>query len=103
MGMRVISAIFLALLVGVGGSPAVACELVGIVGLPAVACELEQAQWAWHRTDTAFLTEHDGAVRSTPRRQLVDCKADGAPCSADTDCCSGSCKPAAEGRACVPK
>ena len=76
--------------------------LIGIATLPAAACELEQAV-ASHPTLIAFLAEHGRANASTPLRRLVACKADGAPCAADADCCSGACKPIGEGRACVAK
>jgi len=89
MRMRIVSSIFLAL-------------FVGIAPLQAVASETDQAQRASHRTLAAFLAGHDLA-RSAQSRHLVACKPDGTPCSADTDCCSGACKPLAEGRSCVPK
>jgi len=87
--MRIVSSIFLALFVGIAASQA-------------VAGETDQAQRASHRTVAAFLAGHDWA-RSGPSRQLVACKPDGAPCSANADCCSGVCKSLAEGHACVPK
>jgi len=90
MSMRAVLAIFLAL-------------FVGIAALPAVACELGQSERASYPTVTAFLAEHGRAAKSAPSRQLVACQANGGPCSADSDCCSGACKPLAEGRACVPK
>jgi hypothetical protein len=77
--------------------------LIGIAILPAAACELEQAAAASHPTVIAFLAEHNRANASTPLRQLVACKADGAACAADAECCSGACKPIGEGRACVAK
>ena len=76
--------------------------LIGIATLPAAACELAQAV-ASHPTVTALLAEHGRANASTPLRRLVACKADGAACTADADCCSGACKPIGEGRACVFK
>ena len=76
--------------------------LLGIATLPAAACELEQAI-ASHPTVIAFLAEHGRANASTPLRRLVACKADGAACAADADCCSGACKPIGEGRAGVAK
>jgi hypothetical protein len=90
MMARVISLIFLALLVGVGA-------------LPAAACERELVEQAPHSTVTGLLPEHDGAINSTPLWRLAACKPNGATCTADADCCSGACKPIAEGRACVPK
>ena len=90
MRMRAVSPIFLAL-------------LVGVAALPAAACERELAEQSSHRTVVAFLPEHGWATKSTPLRQLVACKAAGAPCTADADCCSGACKPIAEGRSCVSK
>jgi hypothetical protein len=75
----------------------------GVAVLPAVACELHQAQQASGRTVTAFLPEHGLPAQSLQGRQLAACKPDGQPCTADGDCCSGSCKPIAEGRACVSK
>jgi hypothetical protein len=89
MRMRIVSSIFLAL-------------FVGVTALQAVAGETDPAQRASHRTVAAFLAGHDW-VRSAPSRHLVACKPDGAPCSTDTDCCSGVCKSLAEGHACVPK
>jgi hypothetical protein len=76
--------------------------LIGIPTLPAAACELEQAA-ASHPTVIAFLAEHGRATASTPLPRLVACKADGAACAADAECCSGACKPIGEGRACVAK
>jgi len=90
MRMRAVSPIFLAL-------------LVGFAALPAAACEHELAEQSPHSTVTAFMPEHGGAAKSTPLWQLVACKPNGATCTADADCCSGACKPIAEGRACVPK
>ena len=77
--------------------------LVGIAVLPAVACERELAEQSWHSTVIGFLPEHGGVTNSTPVWRLAACKPDGATCTADADCCSGACKPIAEGRACVPK
>jgi len=90
MRMRAVSPFFLAL-------------LVGIAALPAAACELQQAEHFSPRTATAFLAQHDPAVKFTPLRQLVACKPEGGTCTSDADCCSGACKPLAEGRACVSK
>jgi hypothetical protein len=89
MRARVISPIFLAL-------------LVGVVALPAAACERELAEQSPHSTVTAFTPEHSAATKSTPGWRLAACKPNGATCTADADCCSGACKPIAEGRACVP-
>ena len=75
--------------------------LIGIAASPVAARELEQK--ASYRTVTAFLTEHGRAATSTPRPQLVACKADGSACAADAECCSSVCKPVGEGRACVSK
>lgn len=87
MRVRVISLSFLALLIWI---------------LPAAACERsEQAEQSTQRMVTAFLPEHGWAAKFTPTWQLAACKAAGAPCTADADCCSGACKPIAEGRACV--
>jgi hypothetical protein len=76
--------------------------LIGIATLPAAACELEQVA-ASHPTVIAFLAERSRANASTPLRQLVACKADGAACAADAECCSGACMPIGEGLACVAK
>jgi hypothetical protein len=38
----------------------------------------------------------------TPAPHL-DCKPEGAACKADSDCCTGGCQTAGEGRACAPK
>ena len=73
--------------------------LVGIAVLPAAACELERNADS-HRTVTAFLTRPAGATASTLPRPVA-CKADGSACAADTECCSGACKPIGEGRSCV--
>jgi hypothetical protein len=73
--------------------------LVGIAVLPAAAFEHKQNA-ASHRTVTAFLTQHGGATPSTHPRSVA-CKADGSACVADTECCSGACKPIGEGRSCV--
>ena len=75
--MRAVAPIFLAL-------------LAGIAALPAAACEREQAQQSSHSTVTAFLAQHTWAAKSIPIQRLVACKADGAPCAADADCCSGA-------------
>ena len=75
--------------------------LIGIAASPVAARELEQK--ASYRTVTAFLTEHGRAATSTPRPQLVACKAEGSACAADAECCSSVCKPVGEGRACVSK
>ena len=75
--------------------------LIGIAVLPAAACELEQKA-ASHLTVTAFLTQDSRAVPSAFPRPVA-CKADGSACAADAECCSGACKPIAEGRACIPK
>jgi hypothetical protein len=99
--MRVISSIFSALLAATAALPATAGERDGIVALLAPPCEPEQARQASGSTTAAFLAEHGWAL--APSRPLANCKPDGAPCSADADCCSGVCKPAAEGRVCVPK
>jgi len=88
MRARVISPIFLAL-------------LVGVFALPAAACERELAQQSPHSTVSAFFPEQGTATKSTPLWQLAACKPNGATCTADADCCSGACKPIAEGRACV--
>ena len=76
---------------------------VGVAALPAVGCELHQAQQKSDRTVTALLAEHGRSAQSVQDRQLAACKPDGGPCTTDSDCCSGSCKPIAEGRACVSK
>jgi hypothetical protein len=73
--------------------------LVGITVLPAAAFELKQNA-ASHRTVMAFLTLPRGATASTIPRPVA-CKADGAACAADAECCSGACKPIGEGRSCV--
>jgi hypothetical protein len=75
---------------------------IGIATLPAAACELKRAT-ALHPTVMAFLAGHSRATASTPLPRLVACKADGAACAADAECCSGACKPIGEGRACVAK
>jgi len=89
MRARVISPIFLAL-------------LVGVATLPAGACERELAEQSPHNTVSAFLPEQGAATKSTPLWQFAACKPNGATCTADADCCNGACKPIAEGRACVP-
>lgn len=88
MRARVISPIFLALLVAVGI-------------LPAAAGERDQAEQSLRQTATTSLPDLSWAPKVTPTWQLAACKADGAACTADADCCSGACKPIAEGRACV--
>jgi hypothetical protein len=101
MRVQTMLGILSALLAGTAALPAGACELDGIAAVLAVTCEPERAPLASHRTTAALLAEHGWAV--APNEELVDCKPEGAPCSADSDCCSGACKPAAEGRVCVPK
>ena len=90
MRARVISPIFLAL-------------LVGVFALPAAACERELVEQFPNSTVTAFLPERGAPAKSTPLWQLAACKPNGATCTADAECCSGACKPIAEGRACIPK
>jgi hypothetical protein len=90
MRARVISPIYFAL-------------LLGVAALPAAACERELAEQSPHSTVTGLSPEHGGAINSTPLWQLAACKPNGATCTADAECCSGACKPIAEGRACVPK
>ena len=90
MRAQVISPIFLAL-------------LVSTAALPALACEGELAEQSPHSTVTSLWPEHGGAINYTPLWQLAACKPNGATCTADAECCSGACKPIAEGRACVSK
>jgi len=84
-------------------SPILLVLLVGGAALPAAACERKLSEQSPHSTVTAFAPEHGGASESMPLWQLAACKPNGATCTADADCCSGACKPIAEGRACVPK
>lgn len=86
---RVISPTFLALLV--------------VAALPTAACERELAEQPLRSAVTGSLPEHGGATNFTSLWRLAACRPNGATCTADTDCCSGACKPIAEGRACVPK
>ncbi|MBN9509777.1 MAG: hypothetical protein J0I21_11795 [Alphaproteobacteria bacterium] len=76
--------------------------LLGFAAAPAVACELHNTQAAATPSVVAFLTAQP-ANRSRAGVTLAACKADGAVCTDDSQCCSGACKPSAEGRACVPK
>jgi hypothetical protein len=87
MRARVISPIFLVL-------------LIGVAALPAGASEHELAGQAAHSTVTGLLP---GATKFTPLWQLAACKPNGETCSADPECCSGACKTIGEARACVPK
>lgn len=82
-------------------APAVMALLLGFAAMPAAACD-EQQQVS-NRTVLAFLSSRGVPAQSVPGRQLAACKEDGATCKADADCCSGACKPIAEGLACVPK
>jgi hypothetical protein len=68
--------------------------LIGIATLPAAACELEQAA-ASHPTVIAFSAEYGRANASTPLRQLVACKADGAACAADAAAAAARASPLA--------
>ncbi len=81
--------------------PILVTLIAGTAYFPAVACELHQA--ASHPTVTALLVDHGATAQATPIPRLAACKGDGAPCTADADCCSNLCRPIAEGRACVAK
>ena len=71
---------------------------LGLAAVPAFAGDQYQ-----HTTLIGFLTEHGVQAQLSPRIEPAACKAEGGTCTADTDCCTGACKPAGEARVCVPK
>ena len=89
MRVRVVAAIFLAV-------------FLGVAAVPAGAGEADPAQAESPRSFVAFMSGQR-ITKIVPERELAACKADGATCTADSDCCSGQCKPAGESRVCVPK
>ncbi len=76
---------------------------IGLAALPVVACELHQSHAAGRSTVTAFLANQGMAATPVERLQRAACQADGAACKLNSDCCSGSCRPMAEGVACAGK
>jgi hypothetical protein len=82
-------------------APAFVALVLGFAALPAAACD--QDQQVSNRSVLAFLSGRGVPAQSLPGRQLAACKEDGSTCKSDSDCCSGACKPIAEGLACVPK
>lgn len=76
--------------------------LLGYAAAPAAACELQNTEASARSSVVAFLNGQP-TNRSVPGVELAACKAEGAPCTDDSECCSGQCKPSAEGRACLPK
>lgn len=81
--------------------PIVVALGVGLAAVPAVAGN--SLQPTSNATVLAFLTGHGVTAQSKPEWQLAECKKDGSPCKAGSDCCSGACKDAGEGQTCVPK
>ena len=77
---------------------------VGGAALPAAAGGLCPARQASNASVMAFLSEHGPAGGAASKLQLAACKAEGAKCSTDADCCSGECRHAGDaGHICVTK
>ncbi len=76
---------------------------IALATLPAVACELHQSHAADRSMVTAFLANQGAAATPLQSVQPAACQADGASCKVNSDCCSGSCRPMAEGLACAGK
>ena len=77
---------------------------VGGAALPTTAGELCPSTQASKVSVMAFLSEHGLRVRGASNLRLAACKAEGAKCDADADCCSGECRHAGDaGHICVTK
>jgi hypothetical protein len=76
--------------------------LLGVAAAPAIACELHNTEAA-ATTSVVALLSGQPVNRSLAGVEPAACKADGAVCTDDSECCSGQCKQGAEGRACMPK
>jgi hypothetical protein len=76
---------------------------LGGAALPTTAGELCPTQ-ASKVSVMAFLSEHGLRVRGASNLRLAACKAEGAKCDTDADCCSGECRHAGDaGHICVTK
>lgn len=73
----------------------------GLLAASALAGELSRPASDGDRV--AFLVGRGVAAQSSSRFDLVQCKTEGAACTSDSGCCTNTCRPVGEGRACVAK
>jgi hypothetical protein len=83
-------------------APIFVTVFLGVTAVPAGAGGPDPAQAGSMRSFLAIVSGQR-ITKIIPGPELAACKADGSTCTADSDCCSGQCKPAGESRVCVPK